>query len=392
MAGALHGLKVIDCTHVLAGAWCSLLLADLGADVIKIEPLGGELMRAPGSRFRPFDYVNRNKRAIAIDIASPAGAETMRNLADTADVFVENYRPGALAKSGLDYETLAARNARLVYASISGFGQTGPYRERGGLDLVAQAMSGLMSVTGDPAAERPVACGVPVSDLNAGTFAALGVLAALNHRNATGEGQYVETSLLETAFAFTIWETGTYLATGAIAQKSGSRHRLTSPYEAYRTGDGFMVVGVNNQSLWKRFCEALGEPALADEPDFAEPRSRLKNRDALQARLEAILAVDVTANWVAKITARGVPCGPINNISEALADPQVISRGVLAEVEGRPFARAPLNLSRTPVGLARGVAAVGEHTHEVLVEAGIDAVAVDRLAADGVIRGVEVAS
>src|SRR5690606_30795897 len=211
--------KVLDCTHVIAGAWCSLLLADMGADVIKIEPLEGETTRGhPKARFKAFDYVNRNKRSLAVDLSKPEGQAVIRRLARSADVFVENYRPGALERMGLGYAQLSAENPRLVYASVSGFGHTGPYRDRGGFDLIAQAMSGIMSFTGEVGSTRPTAAGVPLSDLNAGLFAALGVLAALRHRDQSGEGQHVETSLLESAIAYTVWETGLHLSTGEVAK------------------------------------------------------------------------------------------------------------------------------------------------------------------------------
>ena len=380
MNGPLHGLKVLDCTHVIAGAYCSMLLADLGADVIKIEPLGGEITRGrPEAAFKPFDFMNRNKRAIAVDIAQPAGAEVIRALARDTDIFVENFRPGTLDRSGLGYDDLAALNPRLIYASISGFGQTGPYRDRGGLDLVTQAMSGIMSFTGERGSENPVSAGVPISDLNAGVFAALGVLSAVHHRHLTGEGQYVETSLLEAAMAYTVWETGMALTVGQVAERAGTRHRLAAPYEALRTSDGHLVVGVNNQKLWKRLCEALGEPALAEDEDYSLPHKRIANRDALQARLESALANDTTEAWVGRISGAGVPCGPINNIAEALADPHVAARDFLQEVDGRKFPRAPLVMSKTPVGVSRGPARVGEHTAEVLLAAGYDSAAITDL-------------
>lgn len=384
--GALNGLKVLDCTHVIAGAYCSLLLADLGAEVIKIEPLGGEVTRGRGdSAFRPYDFVNRNKRAIAVDTTREEGAAVVRRLAEDADIFVENYRPGALDRVGLGSADLAKVNPRLIYASISGFGHTGPYRDNGGLDLVAQAMSGIMSITGEIGSERPMSAGVPLSDLNAGTFCAVGVLAALNHRHATGLGQHVETSLLEAAMAYTVWETGMALTLGLAVERAGTRHRLAAPYEALQTRDGWLVVGVNNQKLWRRFCEAIGEPALADEPTFALPHDRLGNRDILAKRLEAILAHDDTATWVRRINAAGVPCGPINTIADALADPHVAARGFLAEVEGRRFPRAPLTMSETPVAIRRGPAGVGEDTAEVLRAAGYDEAVIKDLAAQGVI-------
>ncbi|WP_297695465.1 CoA transferase [Phenylobacterium sp.] len=368
---ALEGLKVLDCTHVIAGAYCSLILADLGADVIKIEPPAGETTRGhPGQAFRAFDYVNRNKRAIALDLTTDRGAAVVRRLAETADVFVENYRPGSLDRMGLGYAALREINPRLVYASVSGFGLDGPYRDRGGFDLIAQAMSGIMSFTGEVGSDKPVAAGVPLSDLNAGVFAAVGVLAALRHRDQTGRGQHLETSLLESALAYTIWETGLYLSTGEVARRQGTRHRLAAPYEALRTADGWIIVGVNNQRLWLRFCEALGEPGLATEERFDRPNRRVRNRDALQARIEGVLAKDTTENWLAKLEGVGVPAGPLNDIAQAWADPQVAARGLLAEVAGRRFVRTPITLHETPVALRRGPAEVGQDTRAVLAEAG----------------------
>jgi len=391
MTGSLHGLKVLDCTHVLAGALCSLILADLGADVVKIEPLDGEATRGrPESRFRPFDFVNRNKRAIAIDITSEAGAEVVRELARGADVFVENYRPGVLDRAGLGFGALREVNSRLIYTSVSGFGHVGPYRNRGGFDLIAQAMSGIMSFTGELGSARPVSAGAPLSDVTAGLYAAVGVLAALNYRHLTGEGQHVEATLLESAMAHTIWEAGTALTTGQVAQPNGSRHRLAAPYEALKTRDGFLVIGVTNQKLWGRLCLALDAPELETDPLFATPPQRLANRDALQAQLEAILAEDETQPWVEKITARGVPCGPVNNIAEALTDPHLVARGYLAEVGGRRFPKTPLGLSSTPVEVLRGPPQIGEHTREVLSEAGLTAGAIEALMRSGTILAAEV--
>ena len=389
-ASALSGLKVLDCTHVIAGAWCSMMLADLGAEVIKIEPLEGETTRGhPKARFKAFDFVNRNKRSIAVDLASARGAEMIRTLARTADVFVENYRPGSLDRMGLGYADLAKVNPRLVYASVSGFGLSGPYRDRGGFDLIAQGMSGIMSFTGEPGAERPTACGVPLSDLNAGTFAALGVLAALRHRDATGEGQHVETSLLESAIAYTIWESGMYLATGEVARPNGSRHRLAAPYEALKTADGYIVVGVNNQRLWERFCEAIERPELVADPLFADNRMRVLNRDDLAARLENVLAGAETETWVQRLKAKGVPSGPINTIDQALADPQVAARELLVETDGRRFVRAPIGLSKTPVSVRSGPPPLGRDSRAVLEEAGLSAAEIDSLIADGVLGAAE---
>jgi len=387
---SLSGLRVLDCTHVIAGAWCSMMLADLGADVVKIEPPAGEVTRGhPKARFKAFDFVNRNKRAIAVDLSKPEGAAVIRRLAETADVFVENYRPGTLAKMGLSYADLAAIKPDLIYCSVSGFGLDGPYADRGGFDLIAQGMSGIMSFTGESGAERPVAAGVPLSDLNAGTFAAMAVLAALNHRHQTGEGQHVQTSLQESALAYTIWESGLYLTTGEVAKPQGTRHRLAAPYEAVKTGNGFIVVGVNNQRLWERFCDALGEPTLKDDPDYCNPRERVVHRDALRDRIEAIFAADTTETWVERLLAKGVPCGPINTIDQALADPQIAARGLLAEIDGRRFIRAPMGFSKTPVAVTRGVAAIGEHNREVLAQARFTDAEIEDLIAAGAIANPE---
>ena len=381
---ALSGLKVLDCTHVIAGAYCALVLADLGADVIKIEPIGGESTRGiTGASFRAYDFVNRNKRAIALDLTTERGADVLRKLAETADVFVENYRPGSLDRMGLGYAALAKINPRLVYCSVSGFGLDGPYRERGGFDLIAQAMSGIMSYVGEKGSEAPCSTAVPISDLNAGVFGAVGILAALQSRHVTGKGQHVETSLLESALAYTIWETGKYLTTGEVAVRTGTRHRLAAPYEALKTADGHMVVGVNSQRLWRRFCEALGEPGLADEDGFNSTGGRVANRDALQARIEGVLAGDTTAGWLVKLEAKHVPAGPLNNIAQAWDDPQIKARGLLAEVGGRRFVRTPIKLHDTPVALTRGPAEVGEHTREVLAEGGWSDAEIEALIAEG---------
>ena len=382
--GPLNGMRVLDCTHVIAGSWCSMLLADLGADVIKIEPPKGEVTRTAVGPFRPYDFINRNKRAIAIDMAKPEGAAALRRLAAWADVWVENFRPGALERRGLGYDQLAQANASLIYCSISGFGQDGPYRERGGLDLVTQAMSGIMSFVGEPGGP-PVSTAVPISDLNAGTFGALGILAAWAHRQKTGEGQHVETSLLESALAYTVWEAGLYFTLGEVAQPRGSKHRLAAPYEALKTGDGYVVVGVNNQSLWRRFCDATGQPALRDDPRFADPTSRVMNRAELKIAIEAHFATNTTDHWLEKMLPLGIPCGPINTIDRALADPQVQARGIVVRLGDRDFVGSPLKMSRTPPALRRGPAEIGEHSREVLLEAGFAAGEVDALVASGVI-------
>ena len=383
--GPLCGMRVLDCTHVIAGAWCSMLLADLGADVIKVEPPAGEVTRTRVGPFRPYDFVNRNKRAIAVDVTNPDGAAALRRLAGWADVWVENFRPGALDRVGLGYTDLVGLNPALIYCSISGFGHDGPYRDRGGLDLVTQAMSGIMSFVGEPGGD-PVSTAVPISDLNAGTFGALGILAAWAYRQQTGAGQRVETTLLESALAYTVWEAGLYFTLGEVAQPRGSRHRLAAPYEALRTADGHVVVGINNQHLWKRFCEAIELPGLQHDARFESPIARVMNRDELKAAIEARFGEQRTAHWLERMLARGIPCGPINTIDKALADPQVQARGLVVRMGGRDFLGSPIKLSRTPAALRRGPAEIGEHTREVLREAGLGDPEIDALAAAGAIH------
>ncbi len=363
-----------------------MTLADLGADVIKIEPLKGEVTRGhPKAKFSAFDFVNRNKRTIAINLADAQGQSVIKKLVSQADVFVENFRPGAMEKLGLDYDSLSKLNPGLVYCSVSGFGQNGPYRDRGGFDLIAQGMSGIMSFTGQIGSETPTAAGVPLSDLNAGLFAAVAVLSALRHKAETGEGQHVETSLLESALAYTIWESGMYLTTGQIAEPRGSRHMLAAPYEALKTGDGYMVVGVNNDSLWHRFCKALDIPEIEADDRFANARDRVKNRDVLQTTLEDLFSTAPTEHWLAKLESEGVPAGPINNISEAWDDPHIKARGLLQEVDNRQFVRAPIQMSKTPVAITRGVSAIGADTAAILEEFGFSTADIERLTTQAVI-------
>ena len=383
-AGPLAGIRVLDCTHVMAGAWCSMLLADLGADVVKIESPRGEVTRGPLGAFRAYDFVNRNKRALAIDLQHAEGAALAKRLAATADVWVQNFRPGALERIGLGYDDLRAVNPAIIYCSISGFGQDGPYRERGGLDLVAQAMAGIMSFVGHPG-EEPSSTAIPFTDLTAGTYGALGVLAAYAHRQHTGEGQHVETSLFEAGLSYTAWESGLYLTNGDLPQPQGSRHRLAAPYEALRTADGYIVVGVNTGKMWANVCDASGEPGLSRDAPFDTSTGRLTNRDALQQRLEGILCQQPSAYWVGQLGAVGVPVGPVNTIAQALDDPQVKARGMLQDIDGRRFLRTPLYFSRTPGGIRRGPAEVGEHTREVLREFALGDAEVDQLLARGIV-------
>lgn len=374
---ALSGIRVIDLTQVMAGPFCTMLLADLGADVIKVEPPGGgDTTRhswgsGPGGGDGPaFFALNRNKRSVCVDLRTPRGRDEFRRLAKDADVVVENYRPGVTAKLGIDYESVRAYNPSVVYASLSGFGQDGPYADRPGYDLIAQAMAGLMSVTGEPGG-APVKCGLPVTDLGAGLFAAYGILAALLHRQRTGEGQYLETSLYDAAVAMSAWEATEYWSTGQVPRPLGSAHRMSAPYQALRTADGYVTVGANNQRLWTRLCAALGRDDLVDDPRFATNPDRMRNLSALVAELERTLAARTTAEWVETLLAAGVPAGPVRTYDQVLADPHTLARGLVRTVE-HPDAGPvkvlghPVKFSATPASIRRPPPRLDEHRAELL--------------------------
>jgi crotonobetainyl-CoA:carnitine CoA-transferase CaiB-like acyl-CoA transferase len=378
----LAGLRVLDLTQVMAGPFCCQVLGDLGADVIKVEPpgAGDQSRRSMGFRMKGEDTaaflaVNRNKRSAALNLKEQAQRDAFVRLAGTADVLVENFRPGVTERLGIDYATLSDLHPRLVYASISGFGQTGPYSQRPGFDLIAQGVSGVMSVTGEPGGE-PVKCGIPVSDLAAGLFCAIGVLAALRARETTGRGQHVDTSLFEGALALSIWETAELWATGNVPAPLGSAHRLTAPYQALRTRDGHVTLGANNERLWERLCGAIGRDELLHDERFAGNDARMRNRVELVDELEAALAGRDTAEWVEVLAAAGVPCGPIHDYADVVRDPHTLAREMVVEVdhpvEGTVRALGiPLKLSETPGTIRRPAPLLGEHTEEVLREAGL---------------------
>jgi len=371
---------------MLAGPWCALILADLGADVIKVESPDGESTRDHGQGdFRVFDYINRNKRGIAIDLSRHEGAALLRRLAADADVFVENWRPGVLDKKGLGFADLQALNPRLIYCSISGFGHSGPFRDQGLVDLVAQAVSGLMSFAGAEDASGPSSLAIPISDLNSGTFAAIGVLAALVQRGVTGKGQRVEATLQETALAYCLYQVGRYLSTGHIAGPQGTRHTLAAPYEVYRTADGYISLGAGTQSLWRRVCDVLGRPELAADSRFGDMAARLAHRDELQEVLEELLVADRATNWAARFAEKGVPAAKINNIAEALNHPQIAARKTVIDVAGQRFMRTPIQLSDGAVTIARGAPGVGEHTREILAEFGLSSEDVGAWLGSGVV-------
>lgn len=377
---ALEGIRVIDLTQAMAAPFCTMNLADMGADVIKVEPPGaGEPTRRPGPAQKnghaaTFMAVNRNKRSLTADLKRPEGGEIVRRLAATADIFVQNYRPGVAERLGVGFTHLRAINPRLIYCAISGFGATGPYAGRGGDDLIAQAMSGIISVTGDEHGP-PAKAGIPISDLAAGLFGAYGILAALEHRERTGEGQFVDTSLLEAAMALTVWESTEYWVTGNAPRPLGSAHRLAAPYQAIRASDGHFTIGANTDRLFGAFCRAIARPDLLDDARFAGRNERLANRDALIAEIEKTTAAAPRSVWLARVAREGVPSGPINTYPEALSDPHALARDMVVDLT-HPAAGPikalgiPVKLSDTPGSVDRPAPLVGQHTEELLVELG----------------------
>ena len=371
--GALEGLRVIDQTQVMAGPFCSMLLGDLGAEVIKVEPPEGEYTRqeraiAPGVS-ASFLALNRNKKSLALDLKTPEGVEILKKLAATADVLVENYRPGVAKRLGVDFEALRRINPRLIYCSISGFGQTGPYASRGGFDLIAQGMSGIMSATGSEGGP-PVKVGVPITDLGAGLFAVFGILCALRARKKTGRGQFVDTSLFEAGLALSAWEATEYWYTGQIPKRLGTAHRLNAPYQAFKASDGYFTVGASNTKLWGLFADLLGLGKLVADGRFDTVGKRLENRAELEKFIEQVTAKQTRAHWLERCEKAGIPAGPIYSVAEALADPQAQARNMTWEYDYPGVGRAkslgnPVKLSRTPARLYRIPPRLGEDNGKI---------------------------
>jgi len=380
MPEALEGVRVLDCSQILAGPFCSMLLADMGADVIKIEkPNGGDDTRRMGPPFidtesAAFLAMNRNKRSIVLNFKEQSGVQAMKTLVKDADIVIENYRTGTMARLGLGYEDLKNINPGIIYCSISGFGRTGPYANRGGFDLVAQGMSGLMSITGVPDSP-PVKVGVPIADMNAGMFATYGILTAYINKLRTKKGQYLEISLLEAAIAYTVWESAGYFATGDIAEPLGSSHRNSAPYQALKTKDGHINVGAPNQSNWERFANAIERSDLVTRNEFKDNASRLVNRESLERELELTLTTKNSSEWLEVLEKSGVPAGPILNISEVWNDPQVEARNMKVTLD-HPTAGKITNIGlaaklyNTPGRITKPAPLLGEHTREILVDAG----------------------
>ena len=380
----LTGVRVLDVSQVMAGPFACMLLADMGADVIKVEPpgVGDQSRGAMGFKLKGNDSMgflnmNRNKRSIALNLKTEAGRKVLFKLAEQADILIENYRPGVMKRLGIDYERLSAVNPALVYASISGFGQTGPWADRPGFDLMAQAMSGIMSVTGYPGGP-PVKAGVPVADIGCGLFAIYGVLSAYIGAKATGKGQYIDASLFDSALAFSIWDISQYWGTGEPPVPLGTANRMSAPYQAVKAADGYFVMGATSQKLWKQLCNLLGRPELIDDPRFATVSLRLANRPELIAVLEQSFAARNCASWIDEMLAVGIPAGPILTYPEAFESEHGRNRQMRIEidhpVEGKvPNIGFPVKFSGTPAQVRLPPPLLGEHTAAVLAELGFDA-------------------
>ena len=389
MSGPLAGVKVLELAQIMAGPTCGMMLADLGADVIKVERIPGgddtRRMDRPAVRGESASFMamNRNKRGIALNLKLPAAQDALKRMAARADVVTENYRKGTMEKLGLGYEKLKAINPALIYCSISGYGRSGPYADKGGYDLIAQGQSGLMAVTGEPG-RAPVKSGGPVCDIGAGVLAALGVVSAYVHRLKSGQGQLVDTSLFEAGIQQMYWQAAIYFATGESPGPTGSAHILSAPYQAFRAADGHFTAGAANDKLWPRFCAVLGREELARDPRFASNAERMRNLEALTEALNAKVVSRKSKDLIAALEAAGVPCGPINSIAEMAADPQTLAREMVVELDhplaGRTRALGlPIKLSSTPGGVKRPAPTFGQHTREVLGEFGFSVAEIDSL-------------
>ncbi|MBU1211495.1 MAG: CoA transferase [Alphaproteobacteria bacterium] len=393
MSGPLSGCRVIELAHIMAGPVAGLMLADMGADVIKVEKLNGDDTR----RFVPptingesaaFLMMNRNKRGIVLDLKSEAGKAALKRLVENADVLIENYRLGTMEKLGLGYDQLSAINPGLIYCEVSGFGRTGPYAHRGGFDLIAQGMSGLMSITGEGPGREPVKVGAPVSDITAGIVAAMGIAAAYAHKLKTGEGQKVDTSLFEAAITHTYWQSAIAFATGESPHAMGSAHPLNAPYQAFRTADGWINIGAANQTNWERTLSLIGAPELNEDPRFSANAVRIQNREVLADLLNAIVQHKTTAEWLAIFEEGGVPAGPVLTITEMHADPQALHRDMIVSTQ-HPVAGEvktighPVKYSKTPGGVEKPAPVMGQHTREVLREAGFSSDDIAAMIASG---------
>ena len=390
---ALDGVQILDCTQILAGPFCTMLLADMGADVIKIEkPAGGDDTRRMGPPFvddtaAAFLMVNRNKRSITVDLKNENGIYIFKELAKKSDILVENLRPGTMEKLGLSYSEIRSIKPEIVYCSISGFGATGPYTKRSGFDLVAQGMSGHMSFTGHPDSE-PVKLSVPISDLNAGMFAAYGILSAYINRLKTGEGQYLDTSLLEAGIAYTMWESASLFYEDVIPTPVGSRHRMAAPYQAYSTSDGYINIGVANQGTWIRLCDAMDRAEMKDDPRFSTNAKRVENLSILKVEIEKTLQQHDTEHWWNQFIKFNVPSGPIYDMKQVYEDKHVQAREMMLDIKHPSLGDIKnvgfgVKLSGTPASVRMPPPDLGQHNQEVLESMGFKESDIARLKQTG---------
>jgi len=392
----LHGLKILDVSQIMAGPYCTMVLADLGADVIKVEKAGtGDDSREMGPYINGestcFAQINRNKRGIALNLKDPEAREVLYELAKWADVFVENYRVGVTKSLGIDYDTLSALNPRLVYCSISGFGQTGPYYKKGGFDLVAQGMSGIMSMTGEENG-RPLKSGIAIYDVGAGLTATYAILAACMHQQRTGEGQFLDISLAECGLPWFVWEAAAYFADGTVAQATGSRHRVSAPYQAFNTADGYIMIGAANQRTWEKLCiTVLDRPELISDARFVTNSDRLTHVEALEAILEEAFSHADALTWIDRCEAAGVPCGPVNDFGQAMKDPHYLARDMVVSVDHPTI--GPMNMigiptkfSVTPGQIRKAAPTFGQDTDAVLQAFGVDSERIAAMRARGVVQ------
>jgi crotonobetainyl-CoA:carnitine CoA-transferase CaiB-like acyl-CoA transferase len=394
--GPLDGVKVVELSHVMAGPVCGLMLADMGADVVKVErmPNGDDTRRTVppkvGDESAAFMMMNRNKRGIAVDLKSESGKKVLHRLLESADVITENYSYGALDRLGFGFTALKEKYPRLIYCSISGFGRSGPYAARGGFDLIAQGMSGLMSITGEGPGRPPVKVGAPITDITSGIIAAMGILAALHARTQTGKGQFVDTSLFEAGIVQTYWQSAIALATGVAPGPMGSAHPLNAPYEAFETQDGWINLGAANQATWLRTVELLDRRDLLEDARFREASGRLINRIELARELAVEFRKRTSAEWLAALEQAKVPAGPVFDVLQMHADPQTRAREMIVEVDHSTAGTirtlgAPVKFSATPGGVHRSAPIYGEHTNEVLLAHGFSPAEIEQMAASGAI-------
>ena len=395
MAGPLKGIRVLDLTRILAGPYAAMILRDLGAEVIKIEqPVVGDEARGIGPFKNDFSLyfmsINRGKKSLTLNLKSQSGKEIFVDLVKQSDVLVENFRPGAMKRLGLDYETLKKHRPSLLYAACSGFGQTGPYAGRGAYDMIIQGMGGIISITGEPD-RPPVRVGTSISDLTAALFTAIGILSALRHRDQTGEGQLIDVGMLDCQVAILENALVRYLSTGEVPQPLGRRHPTITPFEAFESADGYVVIAMGNNVLWKKFCDHVNQPELVDDERFCTNALRTEHHDELFPILTEIMRQRSTDQWVTALEEIGVPCGPVNTVDKVATDPQVLAREMIVEVEHEVTGTVgipgiPIKLSETPGRVDAPAPNLGEHTEEILTGLlGLGSDEVDRLKQQGVV-------